>query len=293
MEKIAVSIITYNEEERISIVLKSVAKFDFVLVIDKSSTDRTREIAESMGAKVIQVPYTDNDPEYNRVVAAEELKKQGFKWRLGLTCSDVCHKDLYDAISKAVNDYAKNADAVQIPYIQYSMGLTGKNTYYNKSKTKPSLVKIDSLQYSTEVHGFGIKTDAIYASLMITDKKIAVYHLTHETLDNIMERHIRYAKNIAVTRWNSGRTKERELRSCTIAVIRHVLDYVKLGIFKKKWDGLAQFFMLLMYYSMIYLFTYFDEKKSAEIIEQYDELRESLLGKSYEHKKQTKEDKNN
>lgn len=284
MEKVGAYITAYNEEERIGRILKSVRKFDYVMVIDKSSTDRTKEIAEGLGATVITVPYTDNDPEYNFRVMKEEMAKNGIGWGLNVVCSDICHKELYQAIHVAINSYAKECDNVNIPFIQYSMGLTGKNTFFNKSKTKPLLAKLSSMQYDSSVHTFHMKQDAKSVDLKVKDKKVGIYHLTHENLDIIMERHTRYAKNIAKTRLNSGRTKERELRSCTVAAVRHALDYIKLGVFKKKWDGLAQFFMLMMYYSMIYLFTYFDEEKSKEIMNRYKELGESLIGKEDEHK---------
>lgn len=290
MEKIAAYITAYNEEQRIARIIRSVSKFDYILVIDKSSTDRTKEIAEGLGAKVVTVPYTDNDPEYNFNIMRETLLENDIHWGLNVVCSDICHADLYGAIYEAVNSYAKDCDSVNIPFIQYSMGLSGKNTFYNKSKTKPLLSKIESLKYDSAVHTFHLPQNAKIINLKVDDKKIGIYHLTHENLDIIMERHTRYAKNIATNRLKSGRTKERELRSCTVAVVRHVLDYFKLGVFKKKWDGLAQFFMLLMYYSMIYLFTYFDEDKSKQIMNQYKELAESLIGREDEHKEQIKED---
>lgn len=54
MEKrpISLVIITLNEEENIARCIKSVPWADEVIVLDSGSTDRTREIAESLGAKV-------------------------------------------------------------------------------------------------------------------------------------------------------------------------------------------------------------------------------------------------
>src|SRR2546421_3991469 len=51
--QISVVIIAGNEEEKIGDAIRSVAWADEVLVIDSESTDRTRGIAESMGARVI------------------------------------------------------------------------------------------------------------------------------------------------------------------------------------------------------------------------------------------------
>ncbi len=54
MEKISAVVITYNEEHNIEECLKSVQWADEIVVVDSFSTDRTVEIAESLGARVIQ-----------------------------------------------------------------------------------------------------------------------------------------------------------------------------------------------------------------------------------------------
>lgn len=51
--KISACIITFNEEKNIRRAIESVAWADEILVVDSYSTDNTREIAESLGAKVI------------------------------------------------------------------------------------------------------------------------------------------------------------------------------------------------------------------------------------------------
>lgn len=51
--KISATIITLNEESNIQAALESVAWADEVVVVDAESTDRTMEIAASLGAKVI------------------------------------------------------------------------------------------------------------------------------------------------------------------------------------------------------------------------------------------------
>ncbi|MDF1878446.1 glycosyltransferase family 2 protein [Sulfurimonas sp. SAG-AH-194-C20] len=56
--KITANIITLNEEKNIAEVIKSVQEVcDEVLVVDSFSSDKTCEIAESMGAKVIKQEY--------------------------------------------------------------------------------------------------------------------------------------------------------------------------------------------------------------------------------------------
>ncbi|MDF1882601.1 glycosyltransferase family 2 protein [Sulfurimonas sp. SAG-AH-194-C21] len=56
--KITANIITLNEEKNIEAVIKSVQKVcDEVLVVDSLSSDRTCEIAEALGAKVVKQEY--------------------------------------------------------------------------------------------------------------------------------------------------------------------------------------------------------------------------------------------
>jgi glycosyltransferase involved in cell wall biosynthesis len=59
---ISVIIPVKNEERNIEACLKSVAFADEVWVVDSHSTDRTTEISESLGAKVVQFDYTGSFP---------------------------------------------------------------------------------------------------------------------------------------------------------------------------------------------------------------------------------------
>ena len=62
--KITANIITLNEEKNIEEVIKSVQSVcDEVLVVDSLSSDRTCEIAESLGAKVIKQAYLGDGPQ--------------------------------------------------------------------------------------------------------------------------------------------------------------------------------------------------------------------------------------
>ena len=52
--RLSACIITYNEADRIEACLKSVSFCDDIVVVDSHSTDTTREIARSLGARVIE-----------------------------------------------------------------------------------------------------------------------------------------------------------------------------------------------------------------------------------------------
>src|SRR5215831_14073006 len=59
---ISVIIPTKNEEANVKVCLESVAFASEVFVIDSQSSDRTVEIAQSMGAQVVQFYYTGQWP---------------------------------------------------------------------------------------------------------------------------------------------------------------------------------------------------------------------------------------
>ena len=53
MKKLAVLILTYNEEANIEDCIRSAAFADEIVLIDSGSTDRTRSLAESLGARFV------------------------------------------------------------------------------------------------------------------------------------------------------------------------------------------------------------------------------------------------
>ncbi len=67
MEKIpaSVAVITLNEEVNIRACLESSSEFAEVVVVDSGSTDRTCEIAEGLGAKVITHEFSGYGPQKN------------------------------------------------------------------------------------------------------------------------------------------------------------------------------------------------------------------------------------
>jgi glycosyltransferase involved in cell wall biosynthesis len=56
--KISVCIIAFNEENKIAEAIESASWADEILVVDSESTDRTRAIAESLGARVLTKKWT-------------------------------------------------------------------------------------------------------------------------------------------------------------------------------------------------------------------------------------------
>jgi glycosyltransferase involved in cell wall biosynthesis len=68
MTNISVYIVAYNEETKVQAALESVAWADEIVLADSGSTDRTVELAEGFGARVIQIPFEGFGNLRNRTV---------------------------------------------------------------------------------------------------------------------------------------------------------------------------------------------------------------------------------
>ena len=93
--EISVCIITFNEEKSISRAIESVVWADEILVVDSNSTDKTREIAESLGAKVILQDWHGFSKQ--KQFATDHAK---FDWILSLDADEEVTPELaYEIIS--------------------------------------------------------------------------------------------------------------------------------------------------------------------------------------------------
>ena len=64
--KISATIITYNEERNLPRAIESLRCADEIVVIDSGSNDRTVEIAEKLGARVVESPWPGYANQKNR-----------------------------------------------------------------------------------------------------------------------------------------------------------------------------------------------------------------------------------
>ena len=100
MPKLSVIVITLNEEPCIERCLRSVDFADEIIVVDSGSTDRTREIAGAMGAKV---HVTEDWPGFG-VQKGRALAAATGDWVLSLDADEWVDAPLAVEIKKAIAD---------------------------------------------------------------------------------------------------------------------------------------------------------------------------------------------
>lgn len=94
MKNITTIIITLNEEKNIKDCINSVKKIsNEIIVVDSKSTDKTKEIAESLGAKVILQDYLGDGPQK---AFAEPMAKND--WILSLDADERLDENAIEAI---------------------------------------------------------------------------------------------------------------------------------------------------------------------------------------------------
>jgi glycosyltransferase involved in cell wall biosynthesis len=95
---LSVVIIALNEERRIARCLRSVSFADEIIVADTGSTDRTREIAEDLGAKVHSIPFTG--------FGATKQRAAGLatgEWILSIDADEVVSDELATEIGNVIS----------------------------------------------------------------------------------------------------------------------------------------------------------------------------------------------
>lgn len=113
---LSVSIISYNEEERIAKTIESVLDIaQEIIVVDSYSTDNTKQIAENLGCKVFLEEWKGFTKQKN-----SSLIKCTKEWILCLDCDEIVTKELKQSIINAIT--ANNNQSY----------LINRKTYYQK-----------------------------------------------------------------------------------------------------------------------------------------------------------------
>src|ERR1700683_164631 len=116
MQTISAYIICFNEAEKIKAAIESVLWADEIVVVDSNSTDATADIATSLGARVVQVPFQGFGDLRNRAVEACRCD-----WIFSLDADERCTKEVRDEIL-ALLAGAPARDVYRVPRRSFMVG---------------------------------------------------------------------------------------------------------------------------------------------------------------------------
>jgi glycosyltransferase involved in cell wall biosynthesis len=118
--RVAVIILTFNEERHIARCIESIRLFAYeVFIVDSGSTDRTVEIAQSMGAQVFSNPWVNHATQFNW--ALDNLPLSG-DWVMRLDADEYVTEALAQEIKTRLPDMASTVSGVYVNRRVYFMG---------------------------------------------------------------------------------------------------------------------------------------------------------------------------
>lgn len=261
---ITVFIEVYNEESRIESCLRSFQWADEVIIFDKHSTDRTREIASKFATEVVLVPFCEGSENVVNNISGYSSRE----WCLFASASSLMHPDLVDEIIKHTTDEKFNFDVIGMPYGIYSMGIRSIRSPFFISH-KHTLIRRSKLKLSTKLHNeISYVGDEVFNMPFINEEAV-LYHCTHKNVESLLAHEVRYTKYEA--------KQDSSLNS--VKAFWGIWKAVIVVLFRRKtfllgWDGIALSLAYIAYFILRFLFVWEGNRKGGEII--YSELRNKI-----------------
>lgn len=184
MQKITAYIIAFNEAAKIEAAVSSVLWADEVVVADSNSTDGTAALAEALGARVVQVPFTGFGELRNGAIAACR-----HEWIFSLDSDERCTAAVRDEILALIAGEPAH-DAYMVPRRSYMMGrwITGSGWYPNYRQ--PQLFRNGAMRYKPDaVHeGYELLTPKPLGHL-----KNAIQQFPFRNMEEVIRKMNRYS----------------------------------------------------------------------------------------------------
>jgi len=144
MQKISAYILTYNEAEKIAAAVSSVLWADEVVVVDSFSVDRTAEIATSLGARVVEVPFNGFGDLRNRAIEVCKCD-----WIFSLDADERCTEALRDEILALIAGTPAHA-VYRVPRMSYMMGRWIRGSGWYPNFRQPQLFRKGAMRYKLD-----------------------------------------------------------------------------------------------------------------------------------------------
>jgi glycosyltransferase involved in cell wall biosynthesis len=225
MPKISAYILAYNEAAKIEAAVASVLWADEVVVVDSNSTDGTAVLAEALGARVVQVPFTGFGELRNRAIDACR-----YEWIFSLDADERCTAQARDEILQTIAANPAH-DAYLVPRRSYMMGRWIKGSGWYPNYRQPQLFRKGAMRYRPDpVHeGYELLTDKPLGKL-----KSEIHQYPFRNLDEIIRKMNRYSTLGAGKLAHKRVSMWSALGHGAWAFLKHYI--FKLG-FKDGWAG--------------------------------------------------------
>lgn len=228
-QTLAVVVLTKNEEARIRRCLESVRWADEIIVVDGLSTDRTVEICQALGARVISHAFEGSFAQ-ERNLGLDHARSD---WVLQLDADDVVTPSFRAAVERLLAERPSHA-AFKFRRKSYLLGRFMRHGGWHHYL--PNLVRRDAVRYEGLVH----ERPIVQGTLGQLDEDVE--HHPCESLEHFLRRHNRYT-TLSAEEWlrTRGRMAPSQIRRELITRTWKVIwkSYVKKAGFREGMHGLV------------------------------------------------------
>lgn len=258
----------FNEEERIESCLRSFSWADEIVVFDKHSTDRTRDIAKKYATEIVLVPFSQASENVVKNISS----RKSCDWVLFPTASSLIHPNLADEIIKLTSDSSFNYDVIGLPYGMYSFGISSKYSPWTAVR-KNILIRRSALQLSSKLHNeISFNSNRVF-DMPFMAKGELLYHCTHKNADDFFDRVIRY------TRYEAQYEKSVDSGQALKKAFFDIFKSLVIVIFRRRsfvlgWDGIALSLAYICYFIMKFIYVWDIGRKNGNIV--YPDLRHEI-----------------
>lgn len=224
--KISAYIMTYNEADKIEDAIRSVLWADEIIVADSSSTDGTIEIAEKLGATVVQIAFQTFGQIRNDAIAA-----CSHDWIFSLDADERCTPEAEKELKHTVEN--GQADAYYVPRRNWFMGRWIRHCGWYPDYRQPQLFKKGALTFdsASEVH----ETHTIHGEIAYLKQEI--WQIPFMNLEQAVHKMQRYSSLGA-----KKLQREKKRVSMSLALLHAIWAFIRIYFLKLGFlDGWAGF----------------------------------------------------
>jgi glycosyltransferase involved in cell wall biosynthesis len=184
MAKISVYIIAYNEAEKVRATIESVHWADEVIVVDSWSTDGTADIAQALGARVVQVKFSGFGNLRNEAIAA-----CSHDWIFSLDADERCTPAVAEEILSIAND-PQSLDVYWTPRRNFFMGRWIRHSGWYPNYRQPQLFRKGAMRYDSKPVHEGYE---LSSSKPLGHMKNAIWQFPFKNMAEVMHKANRYS----------------------------------------------------------------------------------------------------
>ncbi|MBV9655769.1 MAG: glycosyltransferase [Acetobacteraceae bacterium] len=184
-QQLSAVVISYNRADLIGTCLRALSFADELILIDKSSTDGTPDIAAAHADRVISVPWSPTVEE----TRAFAIAACAFDWILCLDDDECLSVEAVQFIEEELR--RPRADVYALPVRHYILGLHSEKAYY-WPEHRPKLFRRDAVELRPTVHGGVVIEPHVRTYHVPPDNGICIHHLSYRNVEQWFEKTNRY-----------------------------------------------------------------------------------------------------